>query len=344
MKYLDRIVAITFLFTFFAWLVLVVNSKPRILILHSYDVDYKWVREVDQGIDRVLGNKPYTVRRHYMDTKRHPDDDFKERAGQSARNVIEQWQPHVILAVADNAQEWVGRHYVNHPNIKVVFAGVFAEASDYGYENANNVTGILERWPMDQIRDCIETVFYKDKKLRVVYLGDRSPTGAFLARQIRDFEWDKKDGMEEMTVTSFEAPTFEAWKQKISTIEEYADLVMFGLYHTLARSDFDKEVVPHEEVMAWTMKNLDVPSLGGWGFFVEQGGMMAIGVSALEQGEEAAEMTVRIIDGAKPADIEQLRSRQYVIYLREPLLKRHKVQPPEIFEAFARATNNYYEN
>ena len=92
-----------------------VSRKPRVLVLHSYGTDYSWVTEVSEGINRVLAGKPYSMRWHYMDTKRHPDDAFKERAGQAARDVIEQWQPNVIVTVADNAQALVGKHYVNDP-------------------------------------------------------------------------------------------------------------------------------------------------------------------------------------------------------------------------------------
>jgi ABC-type uncharacterized transport system substrate-binding protein len=65
------------------------------------------------------------------------------------------------------------------------------------------------------------------------------------------------------------------------------------------------------------MQNTSLPSIGGWGFFVEDGGMVSTGVSPFEQGEESAKMAVEIIE-------------------------KTKLKLPKVYEAFARATNNYY--
>ena len=80
---------------------------------------------------RELGNKPYSLRWHYMDTKRHPDEDHKQRAISSAQRVINEWQPHVIIAVADNAQDAM-RPYINEAAHNIVFSGVVADPAKYG--------------------------------------------------------------------------------------------------------------------------------------------------------------------------------------------------------------------
>jgi ABC-type uncharacterized transport system substrate-binding protein len=338
----DRVMAGLFLLVFAIYIVHEVGKKPRVLILHSYGSDYSWVTEVSEGMNRILEGKPYSIRWHYMDTKRHPDDAFKLRAGQSAHDVIEQWQPNIIIAVADNAQELVGRKYVNDPRFSIVYSGVFASPSEYGYDKASNVTGILERWPLDTIKEGIEQIFVNDDPnrktpLRVRHIGDASETVSFLAGQIGEFDWGKN-----LEVVSVRAKSFPEWQKQIEAANSDADLVLFSLYHTLLRDPNGTEVVPPGEVMKWTQANLKKPNVAGWGFTVEEGGMMAIGVSALEQGEEAARMAVQIIDGKKPTEIPPTRSKQFLIYLREQQLRKYGIKVPQIFEAFARATNNYY--
>ncbi|MGH8477624.1 MAG: ABC transporter substrate-binding protein [Methylococcales bacterium] len=338
----DRILAGLFLVLVAVYIVYEVGKKPRVLVLHSYGTDYKWVAEVSQGINRILDGKPYSIRWHYMDTKRHPEDAFKLRAGQAARDVIEQWQPNVILTVADNAQQLVGRNYVNDPRFDIVYSGVFANPSEYGYDRASNVTGILERWPLDVIRQGITEIFVKGDSnrttpIRVCHIGDASETVSFLCRQIADFDWGQ-----DIRVESIQARTFKDWQREISVIDDRYDLVLFSLYHTLLRDDKKDEAMPPAQVMHWTQANLHKPNIAGWGFTVEEGGMMAIGVSALEQGEEAARAVVQIIDGRRPTEIQPLRSKQFLIYLRRKELVKYRVRVPRIFEAFARATNNYY--
>jgi hypothetical protein len=338
----DRIMAGLFLLAFAVYIVGEVGKKPRILVLHSYGADYSWVTEVSAGMNRILEGKPYTIRWHYMDTKRHPDDAFKVRAGQSAQDVIAQWQPNIIITVADNAQALVGSKYVNNPRISVVYSGVFASPSEYGYDKATNVTGILERWPLDTIKTGIEEIFVnsdpnRTAPLRVRHIGDASETVTFLAGQIGEFNWGNK-----MEVASYRAKNFKEWQKEIEAANNEADLVLFSLYHTILEEENGEEVVSPDKVMEWTKANLKKPNVAGWGFTVEQGGMMAIGVSALEQGEEAARMAVEIVEGKKPSEIPPTSSKQFLVYLREQELLKYKVKVPQIFEAFARATNNYY--
>jgi hypothetical protein len=345
-RYFDRIMAGVFLALFAVYVVFEVSKKPRVLVLHSYGTDYSWVTQVSEGINRVLAPKPYSIRWHYMDTKRHPDAAFMQRAGRSARDVIEQWQPNVILTVADNAQALVGRAYANDPRFAIVYSGMFATPEVYGYDKAANVTGILERWPLDTIRQGITDIFVTPQPgrtgpLRVRHIGDASETVEFLAGQIGAFDWGQS-----LQVETLQVRTFADGQREIAKANDEVDIVLFSLYHTLLaepRPGFAPEVVPPGDVMRWTQANLEKPNVAGWGFSVEEGGMMAIGVSALEQGEEAARMVVQIIDDGKtPAEIPSTRSQQFLIYLREKELAKHRITVPQIFEAFARATNNYY--
>jgi len=339
----DKLMAGVFLVMFSLYIVYEVGRKPRVLILHSYDAEYSWVEQVSEGITRVLGDKPYSIRWHYMDTKRHPDAAFMQRAGQAARDVIEQWQPTVIVTVADNAQELVGKQYIDDPRLSIVYSGMFATPEVYGYDHAHNVTGILERWPLDVIRQGITEIFLAQRpagagKLRIYHIGDSSETVDFLAEQIAAFDWGP-----DLEVTTLQPASFAEWQAAIETANAQADLVLFSLYHTLIGDGDSAEVVPPGDVMQWTQANLHKPNVAGWGFSVEEGGMMAIGVSALEQGEEAARMVVQIIDeGKQPSEIPSASSQQFLIYLRQEELDKYDVVFPQIFEAFARATDNFY--
>lgn len=332
--------AIGFLLVFVAYIVSEVRQKPRILVLNSYDTDYSWVQEVETGIRHVLNGKPYTVRWHYMDTKRHPDESFKVLARRSARNVIDEWRPNILIAIADPAQE-VAQHYLDRDDIMIVFGGVIARPEDYGYDRAKNVLGILERWPMSTIREGIEEIFLKGQsreRIRILSASDNSETGLLIAREISEFDWGPQ-----IEVQHAGANTFDEWKAVVERGNSEADLLLVALYHTLKRDERGDEVVPPDEVMQWTRTALQVPSVGGWGFFTEQGGMMSIGVSAYEQGEVAARLADAWIEGdltEKPSEFAA--SRQFIVYLREPQLRRFGVQVPSIFEAFARATGNYF--
>ena len=113
------------------------------------------VNDLNIGLDWELGRRAYSVRHHYMDTKRHNSEEFLERAGQHAKRLIRQWVPDVLIAVDDNAQELAAKAFINHPEIHIVYTGVNADPAKYGYdENAANVTGLLERIPFASRELC----------------------------------------------------------------------------------------------------------------------------------------------------------------------------------------------
>src|SRR5262249_2168450 len=113
----------------------------------------------------------------------------------------------------------------------------------------------------------------------------------------------------------------------------------------LRRSSNDRSLVPAREVMDWTAAHAPLPVVGVNSFFVEDGGMLAIATSPFEQGETAARMARRIIDrGVAPTTIPVASTRQDIVLARAGMLAQHGLTLPPLYEAFARATNNYFED
>lgn len=319
-------------------------AKPRVLVLHSYDRDYSWTRDVNTGLKRVLDQKShYAVRWFYMDTKRHPWPDYKSTIGAAARRVIDNWKPDVVIAVDDDAQEYVMRHYVNRPGIRIVFAGVNGEAGAYGYDGAGNVTGILERKELDFIRDTVVTLAADRPAgappLRLVHIGDNSESVHSDDRSMHAFDWSPVQLLDSQLVD-----TFEQWQQAVNTAPGRADFITISNYRKLRRSAQDRSLVPPKEVVRWTVDHARLPILGSNGFYVEDGGAFAIGTSPFEQGEVAAGLTAELIEkGTAPAALPFRSTRQFVVYMRGSGIARNGFQLPRLYESFARATNNYFE-
>ena len=335
----SKLMTVLFLLALTIFLIVQNISKPRILILHSYYTDFSWVRDINVGVKRVLEKQSYKVRWHYMDTKRHPDKDFKVRAGATVRDMIDSWQPDVILAIDDNAQEYVTKYYLDHPSIDIVFAGVNKTEAHYGFDSAKNVTGMLERINYEAVKDILVRVLPSDKR-RIMHISDASPTSEGIHDEIESFDWSPLDFSQ-----SIQTKTFDEWKKAIKDADGKTDFLLLTHYHTIKR-EADGPTMPPKEVMDWTMANSSLPGLSFWGFYVEDGGMMAIALSPYEQGEVAARMVVEIIEEQKsPKAIPVETSRLFVIYLRESEIKRkmQNLQIPLVYEAFARAMNNYYE-
>jgi len=318
------------------FLVITNLSKPRIFVLHSYNLDFSWTRDINTGIERILKDKPYSIRWHYMDTKRNPSAEYKDKAGKIAVNAIKQWNPNIIITVDDNAQKYVAVHFNNSKSINIVFTGVNAEPKAYGFEKATNVTGVLERIPFQEFKEIFVQILPENKR-RIVHISDASVTSQSIHEELTNVSWSPLK-----LVKSFQCETFEEWKQAIKKANKIGDILLVTHYHTLM--DEKGKTVNPQKVLEWTSPQLKIPDIGCWGFFVEDGGMMSVAVSPYEQGEEAAKMAVKIIEEKiPPNEIDVKVNSLYIVYLRGSSMKERNIKIPKMLKAFAKATNTYYE-
>lgn len=316
-------------------------GKPRLLILQSYDPAYSWSHDVREGVLRKLGERHFiSVRWHYMDTKRHPFPEFRASAGRAAARVIDEWKPDVVVAVDDDAQQFVGRYYVNHPHIQWVFAGVNGEATEYGFDGANNVTGIYERSNLEVLRDTMELLAggMAAPTRHIVHIGDLSETVQKDNANFEQFDWGK------FTFEGRLVDNLDEWRAVVDHANQHADFILTSNYRQVFRSATNRDLTPPEEVVAVTEANSRLLVMGINGFYVTEGGGFSVSTSPFEQGEVATQMALDILDGKhKTLEIARVRSHQYLIYMRGSRLRDRGVQLPGLYDAFARATNHYYE-
>lgn len=322
----------------FAWHNL---TKPSILVLHSYDRDYAWSRDISVGLNRILKDGyRYRLRWHYMDTKRHPFEDYKRSAGIAARNVIEAANPDVVIAIDDDAQQYAARYFRDNPRIKIVFAGVNGTTGDYGYDVAHNVTGILERLPLFAMREALgSSASLKEtgQPIRLAFLGDQSETVDGDAKQLRHFDWSP------LQLTAIrQVDTWPQWQANVLELAASNDVLLVSGYRRLRRSATDANLVPPREVVAWTETHAKLPVISFNYFYMEDGGMLAIGASPYEQGEVAAALALDLALKRKVASALPITStNQFVVSMNGSKMKAKHFILPRVYEAAARTGNLY---
>jgi len=328
-------------------------AKPRVLILHSYDLDYVWVRDINVGINRVLHGKPYTLRWHYMDTKRNPSNEFRERAGLLAKRIITDWKPDLIIAVDDDAQKYAVMHYavdarnakdVKHP-IQIVFAGLNGESKPYGYDKAINATGIFERKQWAAVKNLIDQSVRPrvpaNRPVRIAYVGDTSGSVKEDTKFLEAYDWAPFKLHSSKLVS-----TYDEWKAEVRRANEEADVLITTNYRRIQETAADpKRMVDPVELVKWTEDNTPkIPVIGTNGFYVEDGGMIALATSPFEQGDVGARMAVDILEKKKdPKAIPVQSTQEFIVYMRADRVRQNNFQTPRVYESFARAMNNYYQ-
>lgn len=337
------VVLIIALFSFFAKF----NSQRQdILVVHSYFSDYSWTNDVSEGMKQVFGGQTnFKVHFHYMDTKRHPTEDFRRKAGAMTRQLIDAMQPKVIICIDDDAQKFVGSYYKNSPNISVIFGGVNAKEGSYGYDaSAKNVTGVYERLPLQGLSETIQMLSkdrIQNREIKIAHISDTSSTVKADDVHIHDFKnWGNIKLEKSKLVT-----TFAEWKKAILSANKELDFIVISNYRAIQKQEDNPDVlVSPAAVMKWTMKNATIPVIGLNGFVVEEGAGVAVAASPYEQGEITARMALDIIVNGKVAsDIPSKFTEQFVVALNETALKNSNLQVQQIYTAFSKIAKRYYK-
>lgn len=300
-------------------------ARPRILVVESYSVEYRWDHDYRQVLQEILGER-YSLEFFAMDTKRLP---VAQHAGMAKKALarIQATQP-VLVMLGDDA----ALHYLGEPLDKLgipgVYFGINGNPRNYGQMNFRNITGVLER-PLIK-RNIVFIRRIMPALHKVLVLFDNNLTSQLTYDEMFD-------GKPSILIDGIQADlklckTLEDWKHSILTAPaEGYQITIAGLYHTLTRPN--GKVAAAEEVISWASDNTRLPLFALWDFAV--GPHQAIGglvLSGREQGKVAAGIALDILEaGAKPAVRLPVTARQGdFVFSKTQLARFNLVLPPDI--------------
>jgi len=280
----------------------------KILVVHSYHPEYAWVADINKGLEDELEklaaggklSREYELEYHYMDTKRIPADEFAQ-AGTAALAKIDEYMPDIVVTADDNAQEYVTKALLDREGISVVFLGVNNEADEkYGIVNnydvpGHNVTGCLERERFVGTFDILKDIYPDVTTVAFVY-DDGTTAPPIIERCKAEAA---RLGLEVVMDKSVGSPS--EWQAAILEANEAADFIYLSQYHSL--EDETGASVDSDAVMSWTFENATIPLTSVWNWSVEGGALCAEAISGINQGEVAANLIMKIINGVDVAKI-----------------------------------------
>jgi len=178
-------------------------------------------------------------------------------------------------------------------------------------------------------------------ELRIIHLGDHSPAAQVTADLIYSFDWRPLRLIESRTVSSF-----PEWQAAIEGTRGRADILLVSDYRDLTlATKTDLTLITEPEVVRWTLEHSPIPIIATDGDFVAAGGYLAISASPFEQGSIAARRALDLLNSGLPAtSIPITSSREFTVSMRAGRLAVAGIHLPRIYETFARATNNYWDD
>lgn len=299
-------------------------QQKKVMVINSYHTDYPWVAAHNAALKDVLEGK-VDLSFFNMDTKRFPLDKHEERAS-LAMAAFEKEQPDLVVLTDDNALKALGNQ-ITLSGTPIVYLGINNDPREY-LGNMILATGVLERPLLKPsivyLRDILKEELHKclilfdngttaHAILNLMFHGQKSLTFSGTVANIRLL-----DG-------------FDDWKKTVLNAKKQGyDVIILGLYHTL--TDKKGTSVDAEEAVRWASRHSPVPLFGFWDFSVGKG--KAIGGLVLDggpQGEEAAQLVLRILSGENPHAIQPITAEQGRLMFSRSELERWDLKLPAYF-------------
>ncbi len=267
------------------------HYQKKVLIVHSYHKDYEWTAGINRGIYMTIGSLDVDIETVYMDTKRNTSEEWKLEAGKKALETTYNWDPDIIIAADDNAQKYFAKKLIGRERPQVVFCGVNSTAESYGYPT-NNITGALEKVPYKETLDLFKSISPKASKL--LALSDYSLTSISAVNDMKTHE------INDFTVNWQLPKTVEEWKLQITKAQDKYDAIVVYTYHTL-KEEGNKQSANPKEVMQWTVENSKLPIISMVIFALDDGALLGVVESGLNQGKIAGKIAKEMIINDKIA-------------------------------------------
>lgn len=297
----------------------VASDRHKVLVVMSYEEDNPWCEEIKAGIDSVLASNS-DISYFYMDTK--VNFAGGEAKAKQAYQLYRELQPDGVITADDNAQSMFVLPYLyNKVDTPIMFCGVNAEAEKYGFPSSH-VSGSLER---GHVRESIAFLKQLSPDFnRVCFLVRDSPSGRSLKRQVDS----EKDSYLVPVGGFYLAKTANELRQLSGELENSCDAIYIDSLEGI--QDSNGSAMNHQQVFAVLEEIYRKPFIGANSYHVKLGALSAVVKTGNEQGELAAELLLKAMQGTPVSKLPVTKNYRGRRIINVNALTRHGIQPRPI--------------
>lgn len=268
------------------------DAKKEVLVLHSYHKGYKWTDEITVGIEEVLGGD-VNLWVEYMDTKRVFNEQYLHRLYELYEYKFATQEFDVIISSDDNAFNFLLAHRDElFPHTPVVFCGVnFFE--DAVLEGHDLFTGVNEDADVRKGIEIALQLHPNTKQIAVV--NDTTTTGRKMHDKIVQIIPDYQGAVDFIFLEDLEMAEVQRQVRELPP-----DSVVF---YTVFFRDKAEEFYEYDESITAIVAASSVPVYVTWDFSLGYGSVGGMLASGFYQGETAAELARRVMQGERVADV-----------------------------------------
>jgi GAF domain-containing protein/ABC-type uncharacterized transport system substrate-binding protein len=274
------------------------DQRKQVLVLHSYHQGYKWTDDIMAGIESVLGQEDVELQIEYMDTKRTFDETYLERLYQVYQHKFSGRKFDAIISSDDDAFNFLLQHRdALFPGTPVVFCGVnfFQDSDLQGHELFTGVNEEID--PRASLDLALELHPFTKQ---VVIVNDTTTTGLKIHAKIVEIMPDYVDAIEFILLEDVDMEEIQAQVQNLPA----NSLVLYTLFFR----DKSGRFFEYDESISLIAAKSAVPIYGTWDFSLGYGIVGGMLTSGYAQGETAARLALRVLQGEDVAAIPVAQS------------------------------------
>ncbi len=274
------------------------SEIPSVLILHSYHPGFIWTESISVGLRSILEKADFEIDVHieYMDTKVYLPEIMFPQLEQLYVTKYKDKHFDLIITTDDNALNFLlPRRDLLFREVPIVFCGLnnYTEAR---IEGVQGITGVAEA--MDLTGTIELALDLRPETRYVAVVNDNTPTGIWNLQSFRSASPVFADRIEFIELFNL---TTEELIESLHALPDETAVILLSFYRDRAGRTFS-----YQEYTLLVTANSNAPVYTAWDMFVGYGVIGGIVISGEAQGEHAALMALRVLNGESADDIQVL--------------------------------------
>ncbi len=307
-------------------------DRYNILVLHSYHKGYKWSDDISQAIeDNFKDNPSINITTLYMDAKRIENDSYYDKLYELYKEEFKYTTFDVIIAVDNNALEFLTKYRDKiFQNSDIVFCGInnFSQKMINFPNFRYRVTGVVENVDIKKNIELITKMIpYLNK---ILIISDESKSGLSIKKDI--FKIMKNYFY--LNYEYLDMFDLQGIKKIVKSLKKH-DAILY-VFH---QRDKSGKYFTYKDSLKEVSSVSKVPIFGLWDFDMGYGIVGGALLNGYSQGQEAAKMVKRILNGVEPKNIPILTKSTSKYIFDYNLLKKYQLKIPKEIEGEALILN-----
>lgn len=266
------------------------DEVHNVLILHSYHQGFTWTKEENDGIMDYLSSHGSNIIMYteYLDWKNYPSEYNLDLLEQSFRFKYLNKNIDLIIATDDSALKFAINHRKElFSDAPIVFCGINQEGYSEIIRDIRRATGVIETIDPTRTYEIASELNPSVKNIYLIY--DNSESGLSTGKIVTDRLLEKDPTLNIIPCNNM---AYQDLLQLVANLTE-ENIVLITTYY----SDVENHILDLEYVTREVSKYSSVPVYHLYDFGLNNGAIGGAMLSGRMQGELAASMALRILNG-----------------------------------------------